>query len=140
MHELSVASAIAETAIRHAQGRRVVAVELKLGALRQVVDDSLVFLFGIATRETLCEGARLEIEPITGLLRCRACGAEWDPAPAPAYEDGELFALPRFRCPACGEAGAEVLAGDELLVDSIEVEDDAGEPRPAVPAPSETGA
>lgn len=140
MHELSIASAIVETAIRHSQGRRVVAVELKLGALRQVVDDSLVFIFGIATRDTLCEGARLEIEPIAALLRCRSCGAEWDPAPAPAHEEDELFALPQFRCPACGEAGAEIVAGDELLVDSIDVEDDGGEPRPAVPARSETGA
>ena len=29
-----------------------------------------------------------------------------------------------FRCPACGGAG-EVLAGDELEVDSIEVEEDS---------------
>lgn len=140
MHELSIARAIVETASRHAEGRRVLLVELKLGALRQVVDESLVYMFGIAARDTLCEGARLEVEPVSALLRCRSCGEGWDPAPAPAADEGELAAPPRFRCPVCAEAGAEVLAGDELIVDSIDVEDDEGDPPPPDPAPLETGA
>ncbi len=135
MHELSVASAIVDTAIRHARGRPVSVVYLRVGALRQVVEESLSFYFDVVTRDTLCEQARLEIEPVAALMRCRSCGQEWDPAPRPALDEDELIVLPRFRCPACSAAGAEVLAGNELLVDSIDVQDDSGEAPPPVAAP-----
>ena len=122
MHELAISSAIVDTALRHAGGRRVSAVNLRIGTLRQVVPDSLSFYFGIVARDTLCEDASLELELVRALLRCGACGREWDPAPGPAL-DGVL--IPMFRCPGCGAAGAQTLAGDELEVESIEVEDAA---------------
>ena len=62
------------------------------------------------SRETLCEGARLEQEYIPARLRCADCESEWDPEDA------------WFRCMGCGGAG-EVIAGDELEVESIEVEE-----------------
>ena len=37
MHELSIAEAVVEIAFRHAAGRKVSKVELKVGHLRQVV-------------------------------------------------------------------------------------------------------
>jgi hydrogenase nickel incorporation protein HypA/HybF len=123
MHELAISSAIVHTALDHAEGRRVRAVRVEVGALRQVVPASLEFYFGVAARETLCDGARLELELIAALMRCRACGVEWDPAPAPGCEGHSAPPLPRFRCPACNAAGAEVLAGEELLVGSIDVEE-----------------
>ena len=61
MHELSISSAIVETACRHADGRQVMQVDVRVGALRQVVPDSLDFYFDIVSRETLCAGARLEM-------------------------------------------------------------------------------
>ncbi len=129
MHELSVSSAIVDTAIRHARGRRVNAVHLQVGALRQVVAASLTFYFEIVSRETVCEGAELDVLAIDALLHCRACGHEWDPAPDPLHDEG-LLVLPQFRCPQCDEAGAEVIAGNELLVDSIDVEE--GDAAPGV--------
>ena len=111
MHELSVSSAIVDTAVRHAAGRRVTLVTVRIGHLRQVVPDSLAFYFDLVTRETLCEGARLEQILVPALLRCDACAREWDPRDA------------LFRC-TCGAAG-EVVAGNELEVESIEVEEGA---------------
>jgi hydrogenase nickel incorporation protein HypA/HybF len=109
MHELSVASAVVDTALRHAEGRRVLVVNLKVGELRQVAPDSLAFYWDVVSRETLAEGARLEQVVIPVRMRCEACAHAFEP---------ELM----FRCPECGGAG-EVLAGDELEVDSIEVEE-----------------
>jgi hydrogenase nickel incorporation protein HypA/HybF len=129
MHELSISSAIIETAIRHAAGRKVTVVHVRVGALRQVVPSSLEFYFGIAGRDTLCEDAELDLELVRALLRCPRCANEWDPEPAPLLEgdpDPALL-LPRFRCPGCDSAGAEVLAGEELMVDSIDVETAAPE-------------
>ena len=82
MHELSIASAIVDTALRHANDRRVTRVDVQVGALRQVVPDSLAFYFAIVARDTACEGARLELELVGAWLRCPTCGQEWDPAPA----------------------------------------------------------
>ena len=106
MHELSLASAIVDTVERHAGDRPVRAITLRVGALRQVVPDSLELYIEIVGRGTVCEGARIEIEIVPARLAC--CGAEWEP--------------PSFRCPACGGGGA-VVAGDEFLVESIQVEE-----------------
>jgi hydrogenase nickel incorporation protein HypA/HybF len=123
MHELSLARAIVRTALEHSGGNRVVGVNLRVGALRQVVPDSLAFYFEVAARETPLEGARLQQEPVAALLRCPACAREWDPAPAPA--PGWQAIVPIFRCPDCGAAGAETLRGGELEVESIEIEEES---------------
>jgi hydrogenase nickel incorporation protein HypA/HybF len=109
VHELSLASAIVDTATRHAAGRRVTAVHLRVGHLRQVVPASLEFYFEHVARGTVCEGARLEQEVIAARLRCEACGHGW------GIEE------PAFRCPGCGGSDVAVAAGDELEVESIDV-------------------
>jgi hydrogenase nickel incorporation protein HypA/HybF len=113
MHELSIASAVLETVEKHAAGRRVGVVTMTIGALRQVVPDSLDFYFGIVSRDTICEGAELRQELVPARVRCGACG-----------EERELDDLPVFLCASCGGA-CEVVAGNELEVDSIEIEEDA---------------
>ncbi len=119
MHELALATAIVELVERHAAGRRVRVVNARVGTLRQVVPRSLEFNFGFAARGAVCEGARLEQELIPALLGCVDCGRRWDPAPPPAGTAEALIVS--FRCPACGSSRFEVLQGDELEVDSIEV-------------------
>ena len=47
VHELSISSAIVDTVERHAEGRRVTVVSMRLGRMRQVVPDSLAFYFEI---------------------------------------------------------------------------------------------
>ena len=111
MHELSVASAVLDTALRHAEDRRILAVSLQVGHLRQVIPDSLAFYWDIVARDTAAEGARLDLVVVPVRMRCESCAHEWEP---------EL----RFRCPQCGGVG-EVLAGDELEVDLIEVEEES---------------
>jgi hydrogenase nickel incorporation protein HypA/HybF len=110
MHEFSIASAVVATAVDHAAGRRVTVVSVRFGRLRQVVPDSLEFAFGIVSRETPCEGARLEWEVVPARLRCDACDREWE------------IERPAFRCPTCGTGDVAVLSGEELEVESIEVE------------------
>ncbi|MGA3360761.1 MAG: hydrogenase maturation nickel metallochaperone HypA [Solirubrobacteraceae bacterium] len=113
MHELSVASAIVETATRHADGRPVAVVSVRIGALRQVVPDSLQFYFGIVARDGVCEHAKLELTDVPLRLRCGECGEEWEPE------------YPDFRCVRCAPGSVEALAGQELEVEYIEVEEEA---------------
>ena len=128
MHELSLSSAIIDTVLRHAEGRPVSVVEMRIGRLRQVVPDSLSFYFEIVSRDTLAEGAELQLELIDALMRCGSCAHEWDPAPPPAEDEEQVMLLPQFRCPSCGEAGAEAVRGEEFEVESIMVEEPAGAP------------
>ena len=112
MHELSIAEAIVDVANRHAAGRRVVRVEVKVGHLRQVVPDSLHFAFGLVAQGTALDGAELAIAQIPAAGRCRDCGAE------SLLEDFPLC------CARCGGLDVEVFAGEELLVDTLELEEE----------------
>jgi hydrogenase nickel incorporation protein HypA/HybF len=112
MHELSLSGAIVNTVVKHAGGRPVRLVSLRVGALRQVVPDTLEFYFEFVSKGTVCEGARLEQELIPALLRCASCEREW------------TIDMPIFMCPGCGSAGrVEVARGEEFEVESIEVEE-----------------
>ena len=113
MHELSLSTAIVNTVAKHADGRRVTVVSLRVGRLRQVIPDTLEFYFEFVARGSVCEGARLEQEIVPARLRCRACPREWE------------IEIPAFRCPECGGSDVEVASGDEFEVESIEVEEAA---------------
>jgi hydrogenase nickel incorporation protein HypA/HybF len=112
MHELSLSSAIVDTVVRHAAGRRVTAVNLRIGTLRQVVPASLEFYFEVVARDTVCDGARLDYELVAASVACEACGHAWE------------LAEPLFVCPECSRRDVRVVAGDELEVDSIVIQEE----------------
>jgi hydrogenase nickel incorporation protein HypA/HybF len=111
MHELSIAQSIVAVAERHAAGRTVTAVEVKVGHIRQVVPSALEFAFELSTKETCLEGAALRIEEVPAAGRCRACRAE------------SVFEQFPLACSACGGLDVEITAGEELLLDSLELEE-----------------
>jgi hydrogenase nickel incorporation protein HypA/HybF len=112
MHELSLSSAVVNTVVKHAEGRPVEVVNLRIGKLRQVVPETLDFYFDFVARDTVCDGAKLNYEIIDARLRCKPCAEEWS------------IDIPHFRCPTCGGSDVEVASGNEFEVESIEV----GEP------------
>ena len=111
MHELALAESVVRIACAHARGRQVVRVELKVGHLRQVVPSALEFAFGLVAEGTVAEGAELRMEMVPAAGRCRTCGA-----------DTPLPALP-LSCASCGGLDVDVLEGEELLVDALEIEE-----------------
>lgn len=111
MHELSLSSAILDTAVRHAKGRQVSAVELTVGVLRQVVPSSLEFYWEIVTRGTVCEGSKLELTQVEATISCNSCATEW------TLDD------PIFACPSCKSTSVEVLTGTEFMVESLDISD-----------------
>ena len=111
MHELALSRSILEISRRHAEGRPVVSVRVRVGHLRQVVPDTLARCFEIVASEGGLAGATLEVVEVPGEVRCRDCGA------STVLERFEL------RCGGCGGSDLEVLAGEELLVESLELAD-----------------
>ena len=112
MHELSLADAVVTIARDHARGRRVTCVDVKIGRLRQVVPEALEFAFELVAAGTEGEGAELRLEHVTARVACAGCDATT-----------EVTGFPLV-CARCGSAGVEVVAGEELQVESIDVEDE----------------
>jgi len=110
MHELGISRNIVAIVGEAAAGRRVRRVTLEIGKLSGVMPDALAFSFDLVAQGTPLEGAALEIRQIEGRARCAACGAE--------------FAAPSFLTPcACGSRRLAHLAGEELNIKSMELED-----------------
>ena len=109
MHELSIAQAVVDVAGRHAGGSRVERVHVRIGHLRQVVPSALAFSFELCAQGTPLDGAALEIEHVPIGAVCRSCRAE-----------SELDGFP-LACPACGGMAVDVVRGEELQVESLEL-------------------
>ncbi|HEY3021921.1 MAG TPA: hydrogenase maturation nickel metallochaperone HypA [Solirubrobacteraceae bacterium] len=112
MHELSIAEGIVAIAERHAAGRAVTRVEVRVGHLRQVVPAALAFAFEVVTHGTPLAGAELEIVPVPAAGVCRSCGAR---TPLPEFP---------LTCRTCGGWDVEVTEGEELTVDALELEEE----------------
>jgi hydrogenase nickel incorporation protein HypA/HybF len=115
LHELSIAEAVVRIAAGHADGRRVTKVYLKVGHLRQVVPSALTFGFELIAQGTTIEGAELEIDMVAAAGICRACGKET-----------RLEGFP-LQCGSCGGFDLDIVTGEELYVESLELEEPADE-------------
>jgi hydrogenase nickel incorporation protein HypA/HybF len=111
MHELSIAESIVRIARRHAGGRRVARVDLRVGHLRQVVPSALEFAFELVAEGTAVEGAKLAMEVVPPAGTCRTCGAR------------TTFGGFPFACAGCDGLDIEVTSGEELEVEALELEE-----------------
>jgi hydrogenase nickel incorporation protein HypA/HybF len=115
MHELSITQSLLEIALRHAEqadARRITRLNLVIGELASIVDDSVQFYWDIVSRDTIATGAELHFERIPGSLRCLGCGHTF-----PLNYDNR-----DYTCPACGERQVMIAGGDDFRLESIEVE------------------
>ncbi len=115
MHELAVCQAllkqIEEIAIRE-KAVQVTRIFLRVGPLSGVVPELLDQAFTIARAGTLAEHADLITEPQPVKVRCHQCGAETEASPS------------RLICASCGDYRTQLIAGDELLLASLELNRD----------------
>jgi hydrogenase nickel incorporation protein HypA/HybF len=113
MHELSITQHVLDIAIEHAgraNAHRITSINLVVGELTGFVDDSIQFYFDMLSPHTVADGAGLSIRRIPARVRCSVCGEEFSPRDM------------NWACPTCLAVGGDVIAGRELLVESIEVE------------------
>src|SRR6201988_2435877 len=110
MHELSLCEAIAGVVKTHADGRPVDVVRVRIGALRQVVPESLSFCWTLVRDSEDMPDAELELEGVSTAVKGRACGRQ-----------SEITSAWSIWCPHCDSPDVEVLRGNEFLVTSLDV-------------------
>lgn len=112
MHELSITCNIVELVSEAANGRKVARVTIEIGKLSGVLPDAVAFCFPEVAKGTEAAAAFLDIREIDASARCDVCGAEF---PTPSM---------LTTCP-CGSLRFQRLAGEELNVKSIELDEAA---------------
>lgn len=113
MHELAITEGIMEAAVPAAQAAgavKIIEIRLKIGELSGVFPEYIEEYFGIVSRGTIAEGAKLTVSRIPIGIKCPDCG----------YEG--VIRNKKIRCPECGGTDFKIISGREYYVDSLEVE------------------
>lgn len=110
MHELSLTRNVVSMVAERAGGRAVTCVKLRIGRLAGVSVEAVRFCFDVCAQGTSVERARLVIEEPEGKGECPACG--------------RVVGMDSLvgSCSCEEKALLRVVAGEELLVESIEME------------------
>lgn len=109
MHELSLCRSIADIVTRHAAGRDVRTVHVRIGKLRQIVPDTLVYCWSLVNEETPLAGAQLRVESIPAAIRCTAC------------DHTQTLTEAILICDSCAGRDVEIVAGEEFLITSLDL-------------------
>lgn len=113
MHEFPVTQSILKIALDHAQksgAKKITALNLVIGELASMVDDSIQFYWDIIAKDTIAEGATLNFRRVPAELQCMTCFEKYRP-------DGK-----ELICPKCHGVGAKIITGEEFLLESIDVD------------------
>ena len=113
MHELGVTQEVLDIALDkagEAQASRITKINLVIGEMSSIVDDSVQFYFDFLSQDSIARDARLSFRRVPMQVRCRRCGFSFSPEKLD------------WSCPQCKEWDAEVTAGKEFYIDSIEVD------------------
>ncbi|UCE11642.1 MAG: hydrogenase maturation nickel metallochaperone HypA [Candidatus Thorarchaeota archaeon] len=124
MHEFSAACSIVEAALEGAKGhrvKRITAVNVEVGEFTFLVPEQLEFNFEIASRDTIMEGASLNITTVQGRVKCQKCGHEGetkvDTEIAP-----QIAMFSPMKCSECGSSATDITGGKDFVITNIEVE------------------
>jgi hydrogenase nickel incorporation protein HypA/HybF len=115
MHELPATQGILDVALNaalEAGASRISTIDVVIGDLSSIVDDSVQFYFDILSRGTLAAGAVLRLRRVAAQATCGDCGASYEVVPP-------LEAA----CRECGSLTLSVRGGREFYIDSIEVDE-----------------
>jgi hydrogenase nickel incorporation protein HypA/HybF len=109
MHELSICSSMAGIVRKHAAGREVRIVHVRVGAMRQIVPETLVYCWSLVTESSDLADSELQVERVAAKIRCTGCGRE------------QLLDVPALVCGSCSGHSVDLVAGDEFLITSLEL-------------------
>lgn len=113
MHEYAVTQNILNIAVEEAQkagASRVTQINLVIGDLSTIVDESVQLYFDLLSQDTPAREAKLVFRRIPAEFRCRECSHVYN---KPAHG---------FDCPVCGSLGTPTGRGREFYIESLMVE------------------
>jgi hydrogenase nickel incorporation protein HypA/HybF len=116
MHELAITKGILSVAVEAAEqagGHRITSIDMVIGELSSIVDDSVQFYFDILSKETIADGAALHFRREPAIATCMDCSHKF-----------EIRAPIEPVCPQCGGILLQIQDGNEFFVESIEVENE----------------
>jgi len=113
MHEMAIAQSILDIVINAAEkegAKKITQINVVAGELRGIVPLQLNFCFDFLAKDTVAEGAYVNVEVTPIQARCRQCE--------------ETFVVDNYEyiCPKCGSRDVQTVGGVELLVRDIEVD------------------
>ena len=113
MHELAITQSMFDLVLEQAEkvgAKEVGKINLVIGEMTGVVDECVKFYFDFLSKGTLAEGATLSFKMVPTMAQCRDCH--------------KSFELKEFdwTCPYCQGYDIKIIAGQELFVESMEVE------------------
>jgi hydrogenase nickel incorporation protein HypA/HybF len=115
MHELPATQGMLDVALeaaRNAGASRISAIDVVIGDLTSIVDDSVQFYFDVLSRDTAAAGARLRVRREPAQAACAACGSSYGVSPP-------LDPV----CRSCGQLTLAVTGGRAFHIESIEVDE-----------------
>ncbi len=111
MHEYSLAEAILEQLKEHVPaGAKILRVGIEAGPLQGIDEHAMRTGWQMVTADTPFAGAALDITYLPWPLHCPGCGRDWTSPEFPA------------NC-SCGCADSHPTGGQELLLESITIDD-----------------
>jgi hydrogenase nickel incorporation protein HypA/HybF len=114
VHEMAVTQSILDIAIQHAEqagASQITQIDLIIGEMTGIVDESVQLYFDFLSRDTIAAGASLVFDRRPATFCCRECHNTYHPEGID------------WRCPACEALTFEVVSGREFQVASIQVDD-----------------
>jgi hydrogenase nickel incorporation protein HypA/HybF len=113
MHEQSIVEALLTLSLENAQKaktNRILKINLVVGELSGVVDESMSFFFSFLSKDTIAAGAELVYKHMPIQFRCRNCETVF------SNENYD------YTCPQCQQKEVDIVGGRELFIESMEVE------------------
>jgi hydrogenase nickel incorporation protein HypA/HybF len=84
-------------------------IRLRIGHFRQIVPETLQYCWSLQTDRSPLERSVLDVTYVEAVISCELCAAE------------TTLSAPVLVCGVCGSRRVELVAGEEFLIESIDV-------------------
>lgn len=113
MHELSITEGILKIAVEEGKAhdaKKITGINIKMGVMSDLLPECINYYFDIISRDTIAEGAVLNIEKIPLKISCCEC------------KNVSQIDMRNYKCPVCGSQNVKILHGNEFYIDSLEAD------------------
>jgi hydrogenase nickel incorporation protein HypA/HybF len=113
MHELSVVASlfeILEEKVKEQKGKRIILVQLQIGALSGIVPELLATAFEMYKKDTIAADAELTIKTVPLKVKCQDC------------QNIMIMDDFVFICASCSSTNLQTIEGTEMILEKMDIE------------------